>query len=313
MLKLKVFAFVFITSTLIANAQFTETINSNRPGQSQGAFAVGTGVYQLEAGGFYGNDTHELRQTDTDLYGANYMIRAGLLTDILELSIKGRYQVEETMIYQGGQNRTYERKNFPFNTIGAKVLLYDPNKNGDNRREINIRSWDANQKFDWKRLIPAVSLYGGANVTIQDENPYRFEGESKYTPQVTLITQHNWGRFVWVMNFTAEKFTETYDNYEFIGTLTHAFNPKFAIFGEYQAMIGDLYADDIFRAGGAYLITDYLQVDVAGLANVKDTPSRWQVQAGLSVRLNFHKDTEFKNLSKEGDQRRARTDQQYNF
>jgi len=98
MLKLKVFAFVFITSTLIANAQFTETINSNRPGQSQGAFAVGTGVYQLEAGGFYGNDTHELRQTDTDLYGANYMIRAGLLTDILELSIKGRYQVEETMI-----------------------------------------------------------------------------------------------------------------------------------------------------------------------------------------------------------------------
>lgn len=313
MLKLKVFAFIFITSTLIANAQFTETINSNRPGQSQGAFAVGTGVYQLEAGGFYGNDTHELRQTDTDLYGANYMIRAGLLTDILELSIKGRYQVEETMIYQGGQNRTYERKNFPFNTIGAKVLLYDPNKNGDNRREINIRSWDANQKFDWKRLIPAVSLYGGANVTIQDENPYRFEGESKYTPQVTLITQHNWGRFVWVMNFTAEKFTETYDNYEFIGTLTHAFNPKFAIFGEYQAIIGDLYADDIFRAGGAYLITDYLQVDVAGLANVKDTPSRWQVQAGLSVRLNFHKDTEFKNLSKEGDQRRARTDQQYNF
>ncbi|MFC6859662.1 transporter [Zunongwangia atlantica] len=313
MLKLKVFAFVFITGTIIANAQFTETINSNRPGQSQGAFAVGTGVYQLEAGGFYGNDTHELRQTDTDLYGANYMIRAGLLTDILELSIKGRYQVEETMIYQGGQNRTYERKNFPFNTIGAKVLLYDPNKNGDNRREINIRSWDANQKFDWKRLIPAVSLYGGANVTIQDENPYRFEGESKYTPQVTLITQHNWGRFVWVMNFTAEKFTETYDNYEFIGTLTHAFNPKFAIFGEYQAIIGDLYADDIFRAGGAYLITDYLQVDVAGLANVKDTPSRWQVQAGLSVRLNFHKDTEFKNLSKEGDQRRARTDQQYNF
>ena len=191
--------------------------------------------------------------------------------------------------------------------------MYDPNKNGDNRREINIRSWDANQKFDWKRLIPAVSLYGGANVTIQDENPYRFEGESKYTPQVTLITQHNWGRFVWVMNFTAEKFTETYDNYEFIGTLTHAFNPKFAIFGEYQAIIGDLYADDIFRAGGAYLITDYLQVDVAGLANVKDTPSRWQVQAGLSVRLNFHKDTEFKNLSKEGDQRRARTDQQYNF
>ena len=140
-----------------------------------------------------------------------------------------------------------------------------------------------------------------------------FEGENKYTPQVTLITQHNWGRWVWVMNFTAEKFTETYSNYEFIGTLTHAFNPKLAVFGEYQAIIGDLYADDIFRAGGAYLLTDYLQIDVAGLTNLKDTPSRWQVQAGLSVRLNFHKDTEFKNLSKDGDQRKARTQQQYDF
>lgn len=311
--KLKALALTFFAGTAITNAQFTETINSNRPGQSQGAFAVGTGVYQLEAGGFYGNDTHELRQTDTDLYGANYMIRAGLLTDILELSIQGRYQSEQTTIFQGGQNRIYERNNFPFNTFGAKLLLYDPNKNGDNRREVNLKSWDANQRFDWRRLIPAISLYGGANITLQDNNPYRFEGENKYTPQVTLITQHNWGRWVWVMNFTAEKFTETYSNYEFIGTLTHAFNPKFAVFGEYQAIIGDLYADDIFRAGGAYLLTDYLQIDVAGLTNIKDTPSRWQVQAGLSVRLNFHKDTEFKNLSKDGDQRKARTQQQYDF
>ena len=311
--KLKALALTFFAGTAITNAQFTETINSNRPGQSQGAFAVGTGVYQLEAGGFYGNDTHELRQTDTDLYGANYMIRAGLLTDILELSIQGRYQSEKTTIFQGGQNRIYERNNFPFNTFGAKLLLYDPNKNGDNRREVNLKSWDANQRFDWRRLIPAISLYGGANITIQEDNPYRFEGENKYTPQVTLITQHNWGRWVWVMNFTAEKFTETYSNYEFIGTLTHAFNPKLAVFGEYQAIIGDLYADDIFRAGGAYLLTDYLQIDVAGLTNLKDTPSRWQVQAGLSVRLNFHKDTEFKNLSKDGDQRKARTQQQYDF
>ena len=128
MQKLKAFVLFLLASSAICNAQFTETINSNRPGQSQGAFAVGTGVYQLEAGGFYGNDTHELRKTDTDLYGANYMLRAGLLTDILELNIQGRYQVEETRIFQGGQNRTYERNNFPFNTIGAKLLLYDPYK-----------------------------------------------------------------------------------------------------------------------------------------------------------------------------------------
>ena len=38
----------FVSSTLFA--QYTDQINSNRPGESIGAFSVGTGVIQFEAG-----------------------------------------------------------------------------------------------------------------------------------------------------------------------------------------------------------------------------------------------------------------------
>ena len=41
---------LFISTCLFS--QYTETINSNRPGTSHGAFSVGRDVLQFEIGGF---------------------------------------------------------------------------------------------------------------------------------------------------------------------------------------------------------------------------------------------------------------------
>jgi hypothetical protein len=35
-------------------------------------------VLQIEAGGYFGNDKHNLRITDTDILGADYSVRYGL-------------------------------------------------------------------------------------------------------------------------------------------------------------------------------------------------------------------------------------------
>ena len=51
-------AFLFFVTALCANAQYTETINTNNPGRSQGAFSVGTGVVQLESSLFYRAEEH---------------------------------------------------------------------------------------------------------------------------------------------------------------------------------------------------------------------------------------------------------------
>ena len=49
MLTVRYFLFFFFTAFWVT-AQYTETINSNRPGTSHGAFAIGWNVLQVETG-----------------------------------------------------------------------------------------------------------------------------------------------------------------------------------------------------------------------------------------------------------------------
>ncbi len=289
--------FVLLTSILfltgfIANAQYTDTINSNRPGNSQGAFSVGTNVLQFEIGGYYGNDNHILRRTDTEIFGTDYFVRYGLFFEALEVSLSGSFQAETTTIPVGNREAEFKQSNFRTNTLGLKYLIYDPWKSLEPDKP-NLYSWKANQRFKWKTLIPAVSVYAGANFSFGD-NPYLNEGESNFTPKVALVTQNNWnGGWVLVTNIIADKLGSDFPSFAGIVTLTHAFNPKFAGFLEYQGIISDIYADDIARTGLAYLLSDDLQIDISGLVNFKNTPSRWQVAAGFSYRFDMHKQDEF--------------------
>ena len=47
-----IFVLLVLFSFTHVNAQYTEVINSNRPGVSESAFSIGTGVIQFEAGAF---------------------------------------------------------------------------------------------------------------------------------------------------------------------------------------------------------------------------------------------------------------------
>ncbi|MDT0646620.1 transporter [Zunongwangia sp. F260] len=298
---------LFIFTIYNVQAQYTETINSNRPGESQGGFAVGKGVLQLEAGAYMGNDDHTLFRQETDILGAMYGLRYGFLTENLELNLFGSFQDQTTTVRVGNRDQESQIRNFRSNTIGAKYLVSDPYKNAEEDKP-NLYSWKANRRFKWKTLIPAISVYGGANFSFGD-SPYLYPGESKFSPKAAVITQNNWGRWVLVMNFIADKFTEEFPSYGAIATVTHAITPKFAVFGEYQGYISDLYADDILRGGAAYLLLDDLQIDVSGLINFKDTPSRWQVAGGFSYRLDFHSDDEVleDSFDEQSNQRRQRS------
>ena len=300
--------FVFFTGTLISQAQYTETINSNRPGASQGAFSVGTGVLQIEAGGYMGNDTHSLRGTDTDIFGADYAVRYGLFFEALEISLMGSFEDQSTLIRIGGQDREFNQANFKTNTLGVKYLIFDPARSIAPDKP-NLYSWKANQRFKWKTLIPAIAVYAGANFFMED-NPFMFEGESRITPKFALSTQNNWdGGWVLVTNIILDKISEVTPTYAGIVTLTHAFTPKFAGFLEYQGIISDVYADDLARTGVAYLLGNDLQFDISGLINFKNTPDRWQIAAGFSYRFDMHKDDEYLDDSFKGDRSKKRTDE----
>ena len=114
------FLLVFLGS-FSASAQYTETINSNRPGNSQGAFAVGPMVLQLEAGGKFGNDNHDLLESDTDLWGIDYAVRFGFLFEELEINLIGSFLDETTSYVVGANTESYRRSNFDSNAIGANI------------------------------------------------------------------------------------------------------------------------------------------------------------------------------------------------
>ena len=284
--------FVLFFGSFLTYGQYTETINSNRPGSSQGAFSVGTGVLQLETGGIYGKDEHNLLNTNTDLWGIQYELRYGFWFPQLEINFSGSFLSSTTNFTVGGAERSYQQRNFDRNTLGVKYLVYDPYKNGVERKP-NLYSWRANQRFDWRQLIPAVSLYAGANLALAD-NPYLYEGEGRLSPRVAIISQNNWdGGWVFVVNLIADKIGQEFPTYAGIITLTHSFSAKFAAFGEFQSFISDIYSDEVARAGLAYLFHKNFQMDMSGLVNFKDTPSRWQVALGISYRLDMHKQDEY--------------------
>ena len=64
---------LIFTISFSLKAQYTDQINSNRPGASMGAFAVGKDVIQAEAGFAIRNATHAGYNNSTFRAGAGFL------------------------------------------------------------------------------------------------------------------------------------------------------------------------------------------------------------------------------------------------
>lgn len=299
-MKSAITSFFFITMCLCVQqlaAQYTETINTNNPGRSQGAFAVGTGVAQIEGSLYLRNEEHGLQSFQKDYTGIAFQIRYGAFFENLEFSYFGNFASVNLEEQRGFGNIKDSFANLSRSTLGAKYLVFDPLK-FFGERTINVKSWKANKRLNWRDLIPAVSVYAGANIDLSPTNSLTPPNDPTLSPRFELITQNNLGRWVFVTNFIVDRITTDYPSYSWITTLTHSINGKWALFGEYQGFKSDFYSDDLVRGGITYLITKNWQVDTSATTNFKDTPSVFQVNLGMSYRLDFHKDKEIKESKK---------------
>lgn len=261
--------------------QHTDEINSNRPGESMSAFAVGKTVVQLETGVFGIYESHDLSRYDAYGFGMDLELRYGAFLENLEFIADIQY-VNETFDYP---MQIDERADFKQSVLGAKYLIYDPNKGY--KREANIYSWKANNKFNWHQVIPAVAVFAGANFTGKD-NPFYFSPESEISPKVALILQNHLGDGSWVFvtNIIYNYATTDYPSLSYILTLTKGINKKWSAFVENQGIKSDFYSDAIVRGGAAYLINRNLQVDASISTNFKDTPSMLYGGVGVSWRYD---------------------------
>ena len=275
-----------------ASGQYTETINNNRPGGSQGAFSVGTNVLQFETGFGIGKEDHALLKTQADAFAIDYSARYGFLKEELEVILTGEFQSNSLVDTRSGTTNTYAQRNFRSNTLGLKYLVYDPYIKRDLKGP-NLLSWKANNTFSWDELIPAISVYAGANFD-SASNPFTPQDPFTISPKVSIQTQNNFrSGFVLVTNIIADRFTTPTPTYGYIVTLTYCLSDWFSLFAEKQGFDSDFYADNIVRFGAAALITADWQVDASFLYSLKDTPSRTYGRIGVSYRFDFHDSDEF--------------------
>ena len=276
-----VLAAVLLTIPSFHYGQHTDQINSNRPGETMSAYSVGKSVIQIETGLYGIKQKHNLLNYDANGFGIDATLRWGLFMERLELIADIQYQNEK-------YNSLFNNSNiadFKQTILGAKFLIYDPFKNYE--KKVNIYSWKANRKFNWRQLLPAVSLFAGANFTMAD-NPYAFSPESSISPKIMLITQNHLGdgKWVFVTNIIADYVTTDFPSYGYVVTLTRGFNDKWSGFVENQGFKSDFYSDAIVRGGAAYLINKDLQIDASISSSLKNTPSIVYGGIGFSWRYD---------------------------
>ena len=267
----------------ISFAQFTDDINSNRPGRSMMAFSVGKSVFQTETGLHYVNEDHNTLDYKASGFMAEFDIRWGLFFEQLELIAEFQYQNDNYTSDLLDKNRSAFKKTL----FGAKYLIYDPFKNYEEKP--NLYSWKANHRFKWRQLIPAVAVYGGANLNFSD-NPFNFAPvgieEPKVSPKAMIIAQNHFGsRWVLVTNVAYNKIGSEFASIDYILTLTRGFNSKWSGFIENQGYMGDYYSDGLFRMGAAYLFNKDMQIDASIGKNIKNTPSLFTGGIGFSWRF----------------------------
>ena len=266
---------------LLNYAQYTDQINSNRPGETMSAFAVGKSVIQLETGAFGISQKHHLLNYVTNGYGIDATIRYGMFKEKLEFIADIQYQ---NQLYEASLI-TMDQKALKQTILGAKYLLFDPFKNQENK--VNVYSWKVDKSFKWKQLIPAVSVFAGANITSAN-NPYHFSSKAGISPKVIFITQNHFGDGSWVFvtNTIADYIGTEFPSYGYAVTLTKGINKNWSGFIENQGYKSDFYSDQIVRSGAAYLVTEDLQLDVSASASLKNTPSIFYGGIGFSWRYD---------------------------
>jgi len=81
--------FIVFNSIQMLHAQYTEIINSKRPGFSESPYSVGTNVYQFETGLFYRTSTRETALSRPNTIGGElfFTMLMALVNLLLELNI----------------------------------------------------------------------------------------------------------------------------------------------------------------------------------------------------------------------------------
>ena len=307
---------LFILTTAVASSQYTPIINSNRPGLTQGAFAVAPGVYQLEFGVSYRQDQFvSIAQAKSQGLGFTLDLRTGLILQNLEFIYRVDYHNDQLAFNNVSGRIIDNRMGTKRNTVGFKLLLFDPFRNAD-WYKVNTKSYKANKGLRLIDLIPALSVYFGSELSFGNIYPY---GEpfspifNLKTPELKqdnisgelmLITQNHFlNNLVLVTNWGRRYLGSAYEQNYMSSSLMIPIKKRLMSFVEQVSVKSQLSSDIFLTAGAVYLINENIQVDAFLSHTLKDTPSMFSAGLGVSYRIDRYNDSgipyEIKQLRRE--------------
>jgi len=307
--------FLLFVSSLVSS-QYTPIINSNRPGFTQGAFSVGPGVYQLEFGASYRQDRFALL-ADAKSTGAGFTLdfRTGLILQNLELIYRVDYHNDQLSFNNPSGRLSYNRAGTKKNTLGFKLLLFDPFRNSEWYKP-DTKSYKANKGVRAIDLIPAVSLYLGSELNLGNIYPYGepfspiFDlisptlKQNQISGEVMLITQNHFlNNFVIVTNWGRRYLGSANEQNFMSSSLMIPIKKRLMGFVEQISVDSKLSTDVFLTAGAVYLINENIQVDAFLSHTFKNTPSMFAAGIGVSYRIDRYNDNgipqEIKELRKQ--------------
>ncbi len=283
-MKKNLFVFALFFGFQIITAQYTEIINSKRPGFSESPYGVGTKVFQVETGIFYNKRAiSQLFDTSKSL-GGNLFLRYGAFLEKLEFNLDLAYQQDERVFNNVIPTYYYNVSGLSKLRFGVKYLIHYQ-KYTDKSKE--VRSWKKRTAFDMKRLIPSVGMYVGVNPNFLSKD---FKQEGVSLKGAVLLQNDISSRFVVLTNLIVDNILLK-DKMEFgyILTATYAVNTKWSIFGENQGTFSK-YRDNEFQfgAGTAYLLNNNVQFDISARSDFFADKLNYYLALGGSWRLDKH-------------------------
>ncbi len=290
------FILILVTfSVQITTAQYTEIINSKRPGFSESPYGIGTDVFQFETGFFYRSSNNESNFARPTITGGELFFRYGKFKEKLEFNLNISYQKDEVIL---DPLTRYYVKGISDLTIGAKYLIYQQ-EFADKSKE--IRSWKRRIAFDKKRLIPSIGVYAGVHTNYFVKESFLNKDsyingvfyEDGFSYKAAILLQNDFtDRLVVLSNLIADRIASENEFYSYIVTMTYAINEQWSFFFENQGKYRKLYAPEYqFGTGLAYLFSRNLQFDASLRTNFFDTYSYLYIATGISWRLDHHQDT----------------------
>ena len=290
--RLHFFVISFFIGSVTVFAQYTDVINSNKPGFSESPYSVGKGVYQFESNVFLRNTAITSTFSKPQSLGIDLLFRTSFFLDKLELNAQLTYQ-KDKVAFKNIFTSQYFTSGLSNMTIGAKYLVYQQAYK-DKSKE--IRSWKRKNAFDLARLIPSVAVYLGMNTDFVND----IHKTGSITPKMGLLLQQNLTQdFNVITNFYYNNIGTDFAQYSYIITLTQSFSNRWSAFFENQ-MVFQKDQDNLdLGAGLAYLYSRNLQFNTSARLLFEGKTQGYYAGLGVSYRINKHQDP-FKELDNQG-------------